>query len=253
MRKAELEGGENIFISGVSRGLGLELARWYLEAGAHVYGCSRSEPPDALSERFGGRFHWRALDLTDSEHGPEELRNWLGNVVHWRLVVLNAGVLGTLADMREAELVEMRQTMEINLWANKWILDTLLEQARELRQVVAISSGASVSGSRGWNAYSLSKAALNMLIKLYAAEVPDTHWTAFAPGLVDTAMQETISSLPEDPRFPTLQRLKAARGTADMPDAREAAETIGPLLLALPNSHASGSFTDIRKMDSPGR
>lgn len=249
MTKQELE-GEAIFISGVSRGLGLALACWYLGREAVVYGCSRGEPPAELREEHGDRFQWLELDLTDASGGPERLAAWISGVKRWRLLLLNAGVLGTLADMRDADLGEMRQTMEINLWANKWILDTFLGHAEAVEQVVAISSGASVSGSRGWNAYSLSKAALNMLVKLYAAECPETHWTAFAPGLVDTAMQETISGMPEDPRFPTLQRLQAARGTADMPGAAEAAERIGPLLPALPEWLENGAFTDIRKMEA---
>ncbi|NBD38940.1 MAG: SDR family NAD(P)-dependent oxidoreductase [Verrucomicrobia bacterium] len=237
-----------IFLSGVSRGLGHGLAQWYLERGRTLYGCSRSDPPSDLVERYGDRFHWAAIDLSDEVEGPRALQAFCGQVPSWDLLILNAGVLGTIADMREADLAEMRSTMEINLWANKWILDELLSAPDGVRQVVGISSGASVSGSRGWNGYSLSKAALNMLIKLYAAEFPDTHFSAFAPGLIDTAMQEYISSIEDDAPFSTVRRLKAARGTADMPDPGAAAEAIAPVLAQLPSSVQSGDYADIRSM-----
>lgn len=237
-----------IFLSGVSRGLGHGLAKWYLESGRTLYGCSRSEPPADLLESYGDRFHWAAIDLSDEVEGPKALRAFCGHVRSWDLLILNAGVLGTIADMREADLAEMRATMEINLWANKWILDDLLAAPEGVRQVVGISSGASVSGSRGWNGYSLSKAALNMLIKLYAAEFSDTHFTAFAPGLIDTAMQEYISGISDDANFSTVRRLKAARGTADMPDPAGAAAAIAPVFAQLPTSVQSGDYTDIRSM-----
>ena len=89
---------------------------------------------------------------------------------------------------------------------------------RTIDQVIAISSGASQSGSRGWNGYSLSKAALNMLVKLYAGERPETHFTSLAPGLIDTAMQDYLTNLPEDSRYAPLEVLKAAKGTPKMPD-----------------------------------
>jgi NAD(P)-dependent dehydrogenase (short-subunit alcohol dehydrogenase family) len=137
--------------------------------------------------------------------------------------------------------------MEVNLWSNKWILDCLFKDGPTVKQVVAISSGASVSGSRGWNGYSLSKAALNMMVKLYAGEILDTHFCSFAPGLIDTSMQAYISGLPDDERFSTVGRLKLARGTEEMPDPDKAAEMLTeafPKLMDFP----SGSFVDVRKL-----
>lgn len=137
--------------------------------------------------------------------------------------------------------------MEVNVWANKWLLDRLFSESRRIEQVVAISSGASQSGSRGWNGYSISKAALNMLIKLYAGERPQTHFTALAPGLVDTAMQDYLTSLPGDLRYPPLNILKAAKGTDQMPDSESCARRLieaFPRLLKL----QSGVYADIRKL-----
>ena len=142
---------------------------------------------------------------------------------------------------------ELKETMEINVWSNKWILDACLAEDRLIKQVIGISSGASISGSRGWNGYSLSKAALNMLIKLYAGECSSTHFTSFAPGLVDTAMQDYLTSLPEDPRYAPIEILKGAKGTKAMPSGYECARKLikaFPLLL----EKESGAHADIRKL-----
>ncbi len=233
---------ENILITGVSSGLGRGLAEAYLDRGDHVYGCSRRVPDDLVEK---GMRH-QVIDLTDAEAGPAALRELVAGVDPWRSVYLNAGRLGEIRDMKDTPLEDLRLTMEINVWSNKWILDGLFESAT-VREVIAISSGASVSGSRGWNGYSVSKAALNMFVKLYAGERPETHFTALAPGLVDSGMQDYLTSLPPDDRFAPLEILREAKGTDKMPDGRTCAEKI---IASLPKIREgeSGGYADIRKL-----
>ena len=234
---------KTIYITGVSSGLGNGLVKVYLEQGAVVYGCSRRKPEDLVDQ--GLRF--QKIDLADSSAGKELLSEQIRDVSHFDVVILNAARLGKIRDMQDTPLADLRETMEINLWANKWILDTVFSQGRTVQQVVAISTGASQSGSRGWNGYSLSKAALNMLVQLYAGERPETHFTSLAPGLVDTAMQDYLTNLPEDDRYPPLEVLKAAKGTERMPDGETCARKLVdlfPRLLQLD----SGSYADIRNL-----
>ena len=234
---------KRILITGVSSGLGHGLAKNFLASGASVYGCSRREPTDLVEAGL----QFASLDLSDEPGSRPALKTFIADVKQFDLVILNAGKLGEIRDMTDTPLADLRETMEINVWENKWLLDSLFTSGREVKQVVAISSGASVSGSRGWNGYSLSKTALNMLVKLYAGEHPKTHFTSLAPGLVDTAMQDYLTNLPADDRFKPLEILKAAKGTDKMPDgetcARMLIETF-PKLLDRP----SGGFADIRKM-----
>ena len=234
---------ETIYITGVSSGLGYGLAKAYLERGANVYGCSRREPKMLIDRGL----HFQAIDLSDAESGKQLLNEQIKNVQTVDIIILNAAKLGKIRDMQETPLADLRETMEINVWSNKWFLDVLFSNGRTVRQVVAISSGASLSGSRGWNGYSLSKATLNMLIKLYAGEQLDTHFTSFAPGLIDTTMQDYLTSLPEDDRYAPLKILKAAKGTSKMPDGETCANKLidaFPKLLQL----ESGSYADIRKL-----
>ena len=232
-----------IFISGVSSGLGYGLAKVYLAMGYEVYGCSRREPKDLVEQEL----HFAGIDLNDSVAGKRSFCKLINDVPNFDLVILYAGKLGQIRDMKETSLEDLRETMEINVWSNKWLLDCLFADERSIEQVVAISSGASQSGSRGWNGYSLSKSALNMLIKLYAGERSQTHFTSLAPGLIDTAMQDYLTSLPQDPRYKPLDILKAAKGTEIMPDGETCARRligVFPKLLQV----ESGSYADIRKL-----
>lgn len=235
----------HFLMTGVSSGLGHGMAQAALERGDFLYAMNRSKP-----EAFEGResFRFVAADVAEFETLPGKLATLLGERSSLDCVVLNAGMLNELKDMAETSLDEIKRVMDVNVWANKVLLDALFAGGVAVKQVVVISSGAAVSGARGWNAYALSKATLNMLVKLYAAEQPEVHFTALAPGLVDTAMQDEICGRAEYERFPIVQRLKSARGTDSMPDADTAGKhmlEVFPRLL----DYDSGSFVDVRKMD----
>jgi NAD(P)-dependent dehydrogenase (short-subunit alcohol dehydrogenase family) len=113
-----------------------------------------------------------------------------------------------------------------------------------------ISSGASVLGNRGWSGYSLSKAALNMLARLYSHEFPGTHISALAPGIIDTSMMEHLCKEADATRFPALQRLREARGTPAMPTPETAARQVIEVLPLL-RERPSGAFIDIRELLDP--
>ncbi|WP_026340601.1 SDR family NAD(P)-dependent oxidoreductase [Thioalkalivibrio sp. ALJT] len=229
-------------VTGNSSGLGLGMTRVLLERGARVYGLSRRGCPEA------GVSGDEPVDLGDFTATGNAMDRMLQGVDSLDLVVLNAGLLGHMQRMQDAPMDELRRLMDVNTFANKVILDALLQNRIRVGQIIAISSGASVSGHAGWSGYSLSKAALNMMMQLYAHEFPaDTAINAFAPGLVDTAMQDYLCDEADRESFPVLQRLKAARGTQDMPGPEAAARAI---LATLPRLHQTprGSFVDIRQL-----
>ncbi len=236
---------KTVLLTGASSGLGHAFAQTYLAAGWNVYAVSRRPPADLLDHT---RLIFQPLDLSTDDEIADSIDRLLANIQQVDLAILNAGVLGRFGDLTEIPVAEMKQTMDVNLWANKLVLDGLFARGRNVTQVVMISSGASVNGNRGWNGYALSKAALNMLTKLAAAERPHTHFTAFSPGLVDTAMQDTLCTQPADPRFPSLEVLRSKRGTPEMSMPEEAARRMVPLFAELPSRTDSGAFVDVRRL-----
>lgn len=234
----------NVLITGNSSGLGLGLTETLLERDAIVWGLSRRGCP--LNEDDG--LHDRRFDLSNLNTLPEALERLLADCMRLDLVVLNAGILGKIHEISETDVHDLEHMMRINAWSNKVILDWIIERQLPVDQVVAISSGAAVNMNYGWGGYSLSKSLLNDLIRLYAHEMPDTHLTALAPGLVDTPMQDYLCEEVDAEEYPSVQKLKDARGTDEMPDPRAAAERILDVLDTLREGE-SGQFVDLRSMN----
>jgi len=208
-----------VLITGNSSGLGHGLTEVYLDKGWEVYGVSRRGCTD-----LPGKLKDIRCDLTDYEAVPLALETLLMGIGHLDVVILNAGILGKMQDMADSSLADIQQVMDANVWSNKVLLDWLLKSGIRIDQIVLISSGASINGNRGWGAYALSKATLNMLTQLYAHEFPHTHLAALAPGLVDTAMQDVLCdpAQVDEQQFPSVAKLRAARETPAMPKPRDA-------------------------------
>lgn len=233
-----------VLVTGVSSGIGHALAEQLLAGGHAVIGLSRRRPDDLAKQE---RFRFRSVDLAREDALAPALQALVPAGSTLDLVVLNAGMLGEIRDLAKTPLADMRALMEVNVWSNKVLLEALWARDVKTPQVVAISSGAAVKGNRGWGAYAVSKAALNMLVQVYAAERPDVHFTALAPGLVDTDMQRYIRSLPDTAEYASVARLKAAHGTDAMPDAAGCAARLVPLFPKL-LTQPSGSFVDVRNL-----
>ncbi len=235
---------QTVFITGNSSGLGYGLSETYIAQDVEVFGLSRRG-----CQIKSRHLHDIQCDLSNQEAIATALDNLLDNVKQLDLVYLNAGVLGEMRKLNDISISHLNTIMNINVWANKTILDYLFKRNIKIKQVIAISSGAAISANKGWASYSLSKIALNKLVELYADEFPETHFTSLAPGLVDTAMQDYLcdeSQVPEED-FPTVKKMREAQGTDIMPSALDAASSIVnlvPRLLLLP----SGSYADIRSL-----
>lgn len=234
----------NILITGTSSGIGNGLALEYLKRGAKVWGISRRVPQN-LS---GSNYKHIELDLVDYDQVENLLPKFLSEANQFDLVILNAGILGDIKWMSEIEVDPMKKVMEINVWSNKFLLDFLFEEGKHIEQVVGISSKASKRSTPGWGPYCMSKAGLNMLMNIYAKEHTSTHFIAFAPGLVDSEIQETIFGIEEVDKYPTIKRLQDARYTEAMPNAIDAASM---LIAGIEKSlqYESGSFVDVRDME----
>ena len=229
----------DVLITGVSSGLGAGFLSELEAADNQIFGLARRK-----TEIKKGRFV--SCDLSELGQIEGALEKLLNNVVQLDLVILNAGILGEIAEIQNITLKDLKKVMDINLWSNKVILDFLIRKNIEVKQIVAISSGAASYGNKGWGGYSLSKAGLNILMQLYSHEMKKTHIVSLAPGLIDTAMQDYLCEKVDTEKFQSVARLKAARGSSDMPNGDLAAKKILSHLVDFKH-HASGSFLDLRE------
>ncbi len=231
---------KNIFITGIGSGLGKALAEYYLDKGYQVFALSR-HLPDKLKEN--PNLYFKYCDLLALETVYNSTYRFLKNLKEIELVILNAGLLTELKDIHDTPIYEMNQMMDINVWANKIILDVLIDLKIDVKQIIGISSGASVNGNRGWHGYSISKAALNMLIKLYSREMENTHLIALAPGLILTPMLEKFVLSADENKFPSVKRIKSAPKMSPEEAARRIDEIRAKLLKL-----ESGSYIDLRNL-----
>ncbi len=236
---------ETILITGASSGIGLALAELWLSRGHSVFALQRR--PSPLAGRT--RYREQQVDLGQLDTITGAVQSLLTGVSALDRVVLNAAIGATPRDLVDTSLAELQRVMDVNTWSNKLLLDQLFSSGLSVRQVVAISSGAAVRGNRGWGGYSLSKAAFAMLIQLYAAERPETHFCSLMPGIVQTRMQDDLANTTAEQRrlYPSLERLIAARGTPDMP----LPDAVAPALLRafeLALKEPSGALLDYRKL-----
>ncbi len=230
---------KNILITGVSSGLGFALAEAYLEQGDAVYAIGKTIPKKLENNPH---FFFFPYNLSDTFMIKSTIKEFVEHRP-FEIAILNAGVLGEIDTLSQIETSHIKDVMDINVWANKELID-LLTQNTIVQQVVGISSGAAVNGSKGWGAYSLSKSTLNMLLKVYAKELPETHFTSLAPGIIKTPMVKHIIEEVDETRFPSAKTLKESY----IQSPKEAAQN---LLNTFPKlwEYESGSFVDVREMN----
>jgi NAD(P)-dependent dehydrogenase (short-subunit alcohol dehydrogenase family) len=224
-------------VTGASRGIGAALARHLAEAGAHVVAVARTvgglEELDDKIKAAGGSATLVPLDVKDSA-GIARLALAL-NERYGRLDVLvgNAGVLPTASPLGHVEPKDWDNVFAVNVTANWQLIrcmDPLLQRAPAGRAVF-MTSGVAHYGRAYWGPYAASKAALDALVRAYAAECETTNVRAnlFAPGPTRTRMYLSA--------FPGVDR-------ATLPTPEQVAKAIVPL--CLPDCTENGKLYDYR-------
>ena len=209
-------------VTGASRGIGAATALALAKAGAHVVAIARTtgalEELDDEIRAAGSSATLVPLDVTDTG-GIARLAAALDKR-YGRLDVLigNAAIVGDTSPLGHVEPKIWDQVMAINVNAN-WhlirFLDPLLQKS-DAGRAVFITSGAASNARAYRGPYSVSKAALDVLARTYAAECAATkvRVNLFNPGPTRTRMRATV--MPgEDP--------------ATLPKPAQVAESIVPL------------------------
>src|SRR3954470_6178211 len=177
-------------ITGASRGIGHATALALAKAGAHVIAIARTvgglEELDDAIKAAGGTATLVPLDLKDYE-GIDRLGASL-NQRFGKLDVLvaNAGILGPLSPLSHVEPAAFEDVMAVNVTANYRLirsLDPLLQKSAAGRAVF-LTSGAAWTPIAYWGPYSVSKAAVELMARIYAAETATTQLrvNVFNPG-----------------------------------------------------------------------
>jgi NAD(P)-dependent dehydrogenase (short-subunit alcohol dehydrogenase family) len=183
-------------VTGTSRGIGAALALELAKTGYHIVAVARTsgglEELDDQIQAAGGSATLVPLDMKDMD-GIARLALAL-NERYGKLDVLvgNAGVLGPLSPLDHVEPKNFDNCIAINVTANWQLIrtmDALLKRSPAGRALF-VTSGVAYRGRAYWGPYAASKAALDALVRTYAAEIANSNVRAnlFAPGPTRTRM-----------------------------------------------------------------
>ncbi|WP_114226510.1 MULTISPECIES: SDR family NAD(P)-dependent oxidoreductase [Sphingomonas] len=185
-------------VTGASRGIGAASAEALARAGAHVILVARNgKAMEDVEERIhaaGGSATIAPLDLTDAD-GIAKLSAAVAE--RWGkldLLMLNAGMLGSLSPVQDIDPKEYTRILNLNLVANLALInafDPLLKRS-DKAEVIAVTSSVGARPRAFWGAYGSSKAALESLLGAYADETAYTgrlRVTILDPGATRTRMR----------------------------------------------------------------
>jgi NAD(P)-dependent dehydrogenase (short-subunit alcohol dehydrogenase family) len=185
----------NAFLSGGSRGLGLELVRWLAGQGWTVVTDARNaaDLAEATDSIIGsGRVVGVAGDVSDQAHRTRlfEVVSGLGNL---DLLINNASVLGPSPQpaLSAYPLETLRAVYEVNVVAPLALIQLLGPLIPDPGGVVInVTSDAAVEGYEGWGGYGSSKAALEQISRILAVEHPGWRVYWVDPGDMNTRMHQ---------------------------------------------------------------
>ncbi|NCP62323.1 MAG: SDR family oxidoreductase [Alphaproteobacteria bacterium] len=185
-----------VLITGATRGLGAALSHRFAAEGATLILMAKRvdglERLDTELEQYGVETTLVPLDLNKVdrlENLPQALGDKYGRV---DVLIGNAAILGNLSPVTHFSPKTFQQIMDVNVTANWHLmagLECLLRNSRTPRSIF-VTSGVSQMVNPFWGPYAASKAALEVLVKTYAAEMEKTplRVNLVDPGVMATDM-----------------------------------------------------------------
>jgi NAD(P)-dependent dehydrogenase (short-subunit alcohol dehydrogenase family) len=179
-------------ITGASRGLGLALARELATRGWRLVIDARGAPAlEAARRELAAQTDVTALvgDVADDRH-----RRALVSAAGDRIdaLVNNASVLGLSPQppLASHPIDVLEEIFRVNALAPIALVQLALPVMPHGARIVNVTSDAAVEAYEGWGGYGSSKAALEQLTAILAAEHPELAVYAFDPGDMNTAMHQ---------------------------------------------------------------
>ena len=197
--------GENAIVTGSTRGIGLAIARGFLEHGCNVTICGRNkEGVDAALGQLkdhAGRVQGVAAHVAKTEDVHRLISASEERFGPANILVNNAATNPYAGPILDSEDWAWAKTLDVNLKAPYQLSRELGKQMgqRGGGSIINIASIAGLTASPNQGIYSVSKAGLIMLTKVMAREMgrQKVRVNCLCPGVIRTKLSEVMWSAPE--------------------------------------------------------
>jgi NAD(P)-dependent dehydrogenase (short-subunit alcohol dehydrogenase family) len=196
-------------ISGASQGLGFEIAKHFIQEGAHVMLCARNskslyEAQQKLITLAGKKVSVLAkqTDVSNPQQVNKLVEIALNKLGKIDILVANAGIYGPKGAIEEVDWDEWSQAIDVNLKGTVLQCRAVLPHLKKQRhgKIIVISGGGATKPLPNLSAYAASKAAVVRFAETLAVEVQEFHIDVnmIAPGALNTRLlDEVLDAGPE--------------------------------------------------------
>ncbi len=223
---------QNILLTGVSSGLGLETARILLAEGKQVFGLSRqtSLGLDQLLVQYPDQLHWKAVDLNQHEQLKSSVFQQLipkGTPLHG---FINNAAIAYDDLITNLQIDRLTQLFAVNVLSpmllTKWVIRNMILH-QQGGSIIHLSSISAHTGYKGLSMYAATKGALEAFSKNTAREwgTRGIRSNCVVAGFMETAMS---AGLNDDQKARIYKRTSLKQAT----EVASVAETIAFLLTA---------------------
>lgn len=186
-----------IIVTGSSRGIGAEIARWLGKTGAFVTLVARSEKSLAevaeAVKKLGGDAIVVGADIAGRDACFYAVKETLKRFGRIDALINNAGLLEPMVPIADVNPNAWTYNIEVNVFGAFYMTQAAIPELRKTKgRIINISSGAAEKPVEAWGAYCVSKAALTQFTRVLAVEELSITSISVRPGVVDTGMQEKI-------------------------------------------------------------
>lgn len=227
--------GRSALITGASQGLGLEIARAYLDAGAAGIcicgrdGATLKRAADELrvAAKPGQQVLAEVADVSSPADVDRLVKSALADLGEVTILVSNAGIYGPMGTIEQTDWAEWVRAIEINLFGSVLPARALTPHFRQrgYGKVVQLSGGGATAPLPGLSSYATSKAAIVRFAETLAGELREhgVDVNAIAPGALNTRMlDEVFAAGPERVGDAFYERALAQRDSGGAPLRRGA-------------------------------
>lgn len=194
---------KKVIITGANQGLGLAIAKSFIEEGANIFIGARDfellkKECENLSQSLttGQALFYSPLDVSNLD----SIISFIDKVSHqWDsldVLINNAGIYGPKASVEKTDLKEWAKTISINLLGTVFMCQAsipLLKKSNSAK-IINLSGGGATSPLPNLSAYAASKAGVVRFTETLAEELRENNIevNAVAPGALNTRLLDEI-------------------------------------------------------------